>query len=481
MKKRDEDLYDKMTCNVILSIGNNLYADSTNYCNLRKCNEDACFFYNTFFEQPALKACKEKSILLFNDNTGEITKDVVLECLHKVVNNLNSDERLIIYFSGHGQIINNEFAWVLYDSNLEKKTNFIMMSEIETIIESCASKEKVIILDACFSGNVLNKSKGTNISRSSLEKIFNVTTGITILASSKYEQISMEKSPSNRSLFTHFLCEYLRTPQLIMPNYTPSIFSMYEYVVVSMVNFCRNCGIEEQIAAIKCESEGIPILGNYRFSEDGSWYKDNYAKIEIKPSKNQAYLWLNNLKAYIYQKLWTEVKNLIIEIMCNSFTHGNATSCEIIVRKQSIEINDNGAIFNQLEKCNIPKGGASITIDFIRSNFDLKDLDMKYLRDKNTNCYVFEFNINQAFNIDNECTIKINSNQFNPLDCVSVPECFCKYYYMEIERNSPISFNKMWVTAARNNIPEGSILVLKAIDNEMIRGIYDNETNIEFE
>lgn len=475
--ERDRLFYDRIENKVILSIGNNFYSDTEKYGELKKCSFDAKSIYDIFMEQPALKGDKEKSILLCSGENAKITRELVLEKISQIIENVAEKETLIIYYSGHGEEIDNEFAMVLYDSDSKSGEGYIKFSEITEKLDRCKAKDKIVILDACFSGLVLQESQGMKVSRKSLEKLIDVSRGVTVLASSKGNQGSNQKSPTRNSLFTHFLMQILRGDVAAQRNYILSVFSLYEYAAGEMVEYCRNSGMEEQVAAITCSSEGIPIIGNYKFRNSDSWYKDNYAKIYINNNPYQYMSWLDDLTSYVIEELWNNVKRILIEFAINAFFHGNATQCEISIHKTRVEFSDNGEHCNQFQKCKDAEGGASIELRLLKK-FEDKDVRLEYEYQDN-NYHKFYFVMNEAFDITDKCTIHIEKNNIDFKADIKMPECICKYYFLDLRECAVISFQKKFVEDAKRKLPQGSKLVL--MSGKHLQGYYREDRMIEFE
>lgn len=98
--EKDKENYKKIGKKVVLCIGNDLYLDDKNYSKLKKCNNDASYVYNTFLNQPALDASKEKSVLICNNTVEKVTKDIVIDNIKNINNKVTEDEQLIIFLVG---------------------------------------------------------------------------------------------------------------------------------------------------------------------------------------------------------------------------------------------------------------------------------------------------------------------------------------------------------------------------------------------
>ena len=89
---------------------------------------------------------KENISILGND--GIVTKSSFIGKLFKTANCVNSNDTFILYFSGHGGNIDGKNHYLLL-TDKEIKTE-----EVLNDLDFIPSKNKLIILDTCYSGNV---------------------------------------------------------------------------------------------------------------------------------------------------------------------------------------------------------------------------------------------------------------------------------------------------------------------------------------
>lgn len=120
---------------------------------------------------------------------SEVTKSALLSSMRTTFANANSDDAVILYFSGHG----TPGALVCYDGLLAYQNIFNML-------KGCKASRKIIIADACFSGKMrTGKQQSSNYS----------SQNVMLFLSSRTKETSME-TPFKNSLFTIFLERGLR-------------------------------------------------------------------------------------------------------------------------------------------------------------------------------------------------------------------------------------------------------------------------------
>ncbi len=61
---------------------------------------------------------------------GEATHENIIEELNDLSTQLKSDDRILIYYSGHGKMEGELGYWVPFDAKREKKASLINNSEV---------------------------------------------------------------------------------------------------------------------------------------------------------------------------------------------------------------------------------------------------------------------------------------------------------------------------------------------------------------
>ena len=119
----------------------------------------------------------------------QATQSALLSTMHTSFMNANSEDIVILYFSGHG----TPGALVCYDGLLTYQHIFKML-------KGCKASRKVIIADACYSGKMRTNNQQTSSYNSQ---------NVMLFLSSRTNETSQETKFKN-SLFTIFLERGLR-------------------------------------------------------------------------------------------------------------------------------------------------------------------------------------------------------------------------------------------------------------------------------
>lgn len=158
------------------------------------CRNDIDAIYAAFVN--GLKV--EKSNIIICGISGFVTKSDLTIALTKLQTDAQANDVLLMYFSGHGGIINGNHNLILSDS-------FVQTQEIITTLETIATRSKVLFLDCCMAGNfTVNETAVFDINETAAEF---VGKGYAVIASSNATQYSYGRPDKPVSLFTSFLCE----------------------------------------------------------------------------------------------------------------------------------------------------------------------------------------------------------------------------------------------------------------------------------
>lgn len=171
--------------------------------------------------------------LLETNGDGSPNFEVKLECNIKtkanfldLLNNLfckGDSEIALLYFSGHGT---DEGSGALVTPDYSGRDFGVAMTEVLRMANESKSKNKIIILDCCFSGK-LGEMGVSNATEAYLGE------GVTIMTASNKDEVSIEDRYTGHGVFTNLLIEGLKGGAAdIGGNITPA--SLYSFVDQSL-------------------------------------------------------------------------------------------------------------------------------------------------------------------------------------------------------------------------------------------------------
>jgi len=134
-------------------------------------------------------------------------------------------ETVLFYFSGHGVI--NDIGGYIATPDYQTHDEGVSMDEILRIVNESKASNRIVILDCCYSGTFGNPGSGGGHTSQ-------IKTGVTILTSSRDNEVSMEGD--EHSLFTNLLLEALKGGAADLGGYiTPG--GIYAYIDQALGNW----------------------------------------------------------------------------------------------------------------------------------------------------------------------------------------------------------------------------------------------------
>lgn len=189
----------------------------TNYpsCPLSFCDNDAIIMKDLLESNGNGDPNFDTKLIIDSATRGELTSEV------KKLFSGDADVALF-YFSGHGTNFANGYL-VTTDANSEDCG--ISMTDILTLANKSKIKNRVIILDCCFSGKF---GESVTVSTESV-----LGEGLTIMAASQNYEFASESNQLKHSIFTNLLIQGLKGGAAdISGRITPA--SLYSYVDQSL-------------------------------------------------------------------------------------------------------------------------------------------------------------------------------------------------------------------------------------------------------
>jgi len=186
----------KLKTNHLLVIGIDEYKDK-GIATLNNAVRDAQRFveilHTNYQFEPA------NTIELYN---AAATKDSMLAVFDQLINSLGKEDNLILYFSGHGDLVEpiNRGYWIPTEARLEKRGDYLSNTDVLDFFRALKTHHIFAIVDACFSGTLAR-----NLEKPSSNQRVYLKPSRWLLSSGALEKVSDgagKHSPFANSLFS---------------------------------------------------------------------------------------------------------------------------------------------------------------------------------------------------------------------------------------------------------------------------------------
>lgn len=191
-------------------------------------------------ETPVNDAVETESVLktLYGFNTvllknEQATRRNILKQINIMKNKLLPDDKLLIYFAGHGENILNNTYWLPFDAKSDDDTDWIIVDTITANLKRMPAKHVLIVADSCYSGTFrtggisfeLNDSWTNYIEKNIVRK------SRTVISSGGNEPVS-DKGRNGHSVFSKAFIHGLK-------NMDKDIFTGKELTEEHLIEYVR--------------------------------------------------------------------------------------------------------------------------------------------------------------------------------------------------------------------------------------------------
>lgn len=192
-------------------------------------------------------------------------KDAIVELFH------GDNEISLLYFAGHGAI--DEYGGYLCSSECKREDDGLSLDELMSIVSKSRSKNKVIILDSCFSGNIGEMSEMKNYSI--------LKEGTTLLAACGNDEYSSEKN--GHGVFTSLMVEALYGGAMNLLGYvTPA--GVYSYVDQSLDAWEQRPVFKANIKKFICLRKNNPLIQLGELHRISEIFESDSDEFQLDPS-----------------------------------------------------------------------------------------------------------------------------------------------------------------------------------------------------
>jgi WD40 repeat protein/uncharacterized caspase-like protein/energy-coupling factor transporter ATP-binding protein EcfA2 len=192
----------------VVLIGVNEYQDRT-FPTLRYSVQD-CLGLEEALKLVTVERFAEREFLVHN----QPTLNAVCGSLERIAHEARPQDIVLIYFSGHGALIDQDLCFCLTDTQQEHlAATGLPLERLLHYLEKCPASQQLLWSDACFSGGLPSSSADTNPStlfRDVLQTRARQNQGFYALLSCTASQRAWEFSGLKNGVFTYFLIQGLR-------------------------------------------------------------------------------------------------------------------------------------------------------------------------------------------------------------------------------------------------------------------------------
>jgi len=158
----------------------------------------------------------EQTIVTTRNGNQAASKTNILKVIDDVIQKLSPDDTLLLVFSCHGSSFNDETFLVPSDAVLGEIDSLISFTWIKEILDECDAKFKIILVDACHSGDPKITFKAGAMpmyfkeSSPVVDQLLRESTGIAYATACTHKQVALIEPDGELSIWIHALEKAIR-------------------------------------------------------------------------------------------------------------------------------------------------------------------------------------------------------------------------------------------------------------------------------
>jgi hypothetical protein len=260
----------------VFAVGIDDYDKTSPFGKLKTCSNDAKAVVECFLDVHQLNADKSSISFCTSQTAPRLpTRNLIIGELTKLAHSATEDDRVLFYFSGHGERLSvgdrEDLFLVPQDAYDSVADALVPFERVQEILGGSAARQKLVILDACFSGPSVEGFKilPARISRKALLEYVQETRGVAVLSSTSSTLPSQSKSPNPKlSLFTHYLVRALhgQEPDALDEDRFLTVQKLFEYLSTVVPRMAYSYGGRQQQPTLDERATGVIVLGDFSAS-----------------------------------------------------------------------------------------------------------------------------------------------------------------------------------------------------------------------
>ncbi len=225
---------------------------------LPMCSNDVISLRNILVSR--LGQTTDNITLLGDKSDVEVTRSEILRAIRYVSKVVKDYDTLLFYFSGHGTAKNKQGYLVASDTELDLPADTsIPIPRVIDEFKSLESKNKLLLLDSCYSGVQLSKGMANIFSDFEEELGDLLSNGWTVLTSCQGDELSYFYEDKKLSVFTHFLIEGLNGTAGYNSGNRLSIDELYNFTFKKTAKWALESG-KSQTPSLKTDRVGTILF-----------------------------------------------------------------------------------------------------------------------------------------------------------------------------------------------------------------------------
>jgi uncharacterized caspase-like protein len=166
----------------------------------------------------------------------------ILNALHATAKRMSPSDNLLIFYAGHGELLNGKGYWQPVDADLEM-TNWISPADIKDFLIDQPARRVLIVADSCYSGAIAPASVAPRASEKERE-----AKRARMVISSGGDAPVIDSADGQHSMFTNALLDVLGKPARTIADVQGAFAKIREHVT----DAARRAGREQnpQLAVI---------------------------------------------------------------------------------------------------------------------------------------------------------------------------------------------------------------------------------------
>lgn len=181
-------------------------------------------------------------------------------------------DTVLLYFAGHGFV--NELGGYIVTPDFRQNDEGVLMNELIEIANQSKAKDKIIILDCCFSGAIAAADTG-------VYHPGHISDGVTILAACRNNEVAKEKN--GHGIFTELLLDGLKGGAAdISGHITPG--SIYSYIDRALGPWSQRPVFKTNVSRFTSLREVIPQISVDILRKLPEYFSEPEIEFSLNPS-----------------------------------------------------------------------------------------------------------------------------------------------------------------------------------------------------